>query len=76
MKTLILFSLKRRFKNKVSFALTLLFVCIVAALVYSDKISSFFNLDFSEPYEIVCNEEVKEWLINEDLWLKQGFVFN
>lgn len=75
MKTLILFSLKRRFKNKVSFALTLLFVCIVAALVYSDKISSFFNLDFSEPYEIVCNEEVKEWLINEDLWLKQGFVF-
>lgn len=75
MKTLILFSLKRRFKNRVSITLTLFFVLIMSAIMYADKISDFFDLEFSQPYEIVLNDEMKEWLDNEELWLKQGFVF-
>ncbi len=75
MKTLILFSLKRRFKNRVSIALSLLFVLIVSCLIYSDHISDFLNLDFSQPYEIVLDKTMQEKIDNEDLWLQQGFTF-
>ncbi len=75
MKTLILFSLKRRFKNRVSIALSILFICIVAVIMYIDYISDFFNLDFSQPYEIVLDKEMQTKINNEELWLKQGFRF-
>ena len=75
MKTLILFSLKRRFKNRVSIALSFLFVFIVGSLMYIDHISDFLNLDFSQPYEIVLDKEMQTLLNNEELWLKQGFTF-
>ena len=76
MKTLILFSLKRRFKNRVSIGLSILYVLIVTAIMYADVISEFFNFDFSQPYEIVLDNVMQEKIVNNDLWLKQGFVFS
>lgn len=76
MKTLILFSLKRRFKNRASIGLSILYVLIVTAIMYADVISEFFNFDFSQPYEIVLDKVMQEKIVNNDLWLKQGFVFS
>lgn len=75
MKTLILFSLKRRFKNRVTITLSLMFLVIVSLIVYADKVSDALELDFNKPYEVVLSEDMKAWINNVDLWYQQGFQF-
>lgn len=75
MKTLLKFSLKRRFNNKVNTFLSLLFLTIVFALFYADVLSDVFQLQINQPFEIVLDEKSQAWIENKDLWLQQGFVF-
>lgn len=75
MKTLLMFSLKRRFKNRINAAFSALFILLVLGVFYADVLSDALQLDFNRPYEIVLDEASRKWIQNEDLWTQQGFVF-
>lgn len=75
MKTLLKFAFKRRFLNKMTIILQVLFILIVCTVFYMDKISEFFNLDFHQPIEIKIENTLRKEIKNEDEWKSQGFVF-
>lgn len=75
MKTLLKFAFKRRFLNKMTLILQVLFISIVCLMFYVDKVSEFFNLDFSNPIPINLELTLRKQIVNEDEWKAQGFVF-
>lgn len=75
MKTLLKFAFKRRFLNKMTIILQVLFILIVCTVFYMDKISEFFNLDFHQPIEIKIENTLRKEIKNEDEWKSQGFIF-
>lgn len=75
MKTLLKFAFKRRFLNKMTIILQILFILIVCTVLYIDKISEFFNLDFHQPMEIKLENTLRKEIKNEDEWKSQGFIF-
>ncbi len=75
MKTLLKFAFKRRFLNKMTIILQILFILIVCTVLYIDKISEFFNLDFHQPIEIKLENTLRKDIKNEDEWKSQGFIF-
>jgi len=75
MKTLLKFAFKRRFLNKMTIILQILFILIVCTILYIDKISEFFNLDFHQPIEIKLENTLRKDIKNEDEWKSQGFIF-
>ena len=75
MKTLFLFSLKRRILNPISISLQLIFIAVLSGLFYFDWISDRLNLGFERPYEIVLNEEMRTIIQHPDQWRRQGFEF-
>lgn len=75
MKTLLLFSLKRRFKHKMSVFLLLFYWIIMAVLFNLDGISSTLHLTWGQNKEIVVDEKTRSWIVDESMWEQQGFVF-
>lgn len=75
MKTLLKFAFKRRFLNKMTVILQVLFIFIVGFMFYVDKVSEFFNLDLSKPIPINLELTLRKQIVNEDEWKAQGFVF-
>lgn len=76
MKTLLKFAFKRRFLNKMTIVLHVLFITIVCSLFYFDKVSEFLNLDFNQPIPINVELNLRKQIVNEDEWKTQGFVFS
>ena len=75
MKTLLKFAFKRRFLNKMTLILQILFITIVCFMFYIDKVSDFFNLDFNNPIPINLESSLRKQIVNEDEWKTQGFIF-
>lgn len=73
MRTLLKFALKRRFFNKISLSLQVLFILIVFGLLYVDKLSVWLGLDIHEPYRITFSNNIVIDKIDGDLWENQGF---
>ena len=73
MRTLLKFALKRRFFNKVSLSLQVLFILVVFGALYFDKISSFMGLNLHEPYRIEFTNNVNKKTMDQSLWENQGF---
>lgn len=75
MKILLKFAFKRRFMNKMTIILQILFILIVCTVFYIDKISALFNLEFHQPIEIKLESILRKEIKNEDEWKSQGFIF-
>lgn len=75
MKTLLLFSLKRRFKHKMSVFLLLFYWLIMAVLFNLDGLSSTLHLTWGQNKEIVVDEKTRSWIVDETMWEQQGFIF-
>ena len=73
MRTLLKFALKRRFFNKVSLSLQVLFILVVFGALYFDKISSLVGLRLHEPYRVEFLSNVNKQTIDQSLWENQGF---
>lgn len=72
MKTLILFSLKRRFFNPVALTLQGLFTVGLILLFNIDHLSTFFKLEWTQPIRIQVSEVARENVLAEELWEAQG----
>lgn len=75
MRTLLKFAFKRRFLNKMTLILQVIFILIVCTVFYIDKLSEFLNLDFHQPIEVRIDNTLRKEIINEDEWKSQGFIF-
>lgn len=75
MRTLLRFSLKRRFINKISMILQVLFILIVLGAFFADKLSLLLHLDLHEPYRVSLIGFQDDEVVNESLWDEQGLVF-
>jgi len=75
MNVLLRFSLRRRFFNKLSLSLQILFILLVFGIFFADKLSQSFHLDFTQPYRVKMDEVTEAWLINDAYWEEQGFIF-
>lgn len=73
MRTLLKFALRRRFFNKVSLSLQVLFILVVFGALYFDKISSLLGLNLHEPYRVEFSDRIDKQTIDESLWANQGF---
>jgi len=76
MKTLLKFSFKRRFLNKMTLFLQLMFIVIIALMFYFDKVSDLFNLEFNQPIPIYIEPSLRKLIINEPEWESKGFVLS
>lgn len=76
MKTLLKFSFKRRFLNKMTLFLQLMFIVIIALMFYFDKVSDLFNLEFNQPIPIYIEPSLRKLIINESEWESKGFVLS
>jgi len=74
MRSLILFSLRRRFLNPVALSLQVLFMVVLIILFNLDHISDSLHLNFNTPYPIQVNEATLDELVPLEYWEKQGFV--
>ena len=74
MKTLILFSLKRRFFNPVALTLQGLFTVGLILLFNVDHISAFLHLEWTQPIKIQVHEKTRETLLVNELWEAQGLT--
>jgi len=74
MKTLILFSLKRRFFNPVALTLQGLFTVGLILLFNVDHISAFLHLEWTQPIKIQVSEKTRETLLVNELWEAQGLT--
>ena len=72
MRHLILFSIKRRFLNPVSISLQFLLIGVMVILFNLDHLSVAFKLDLTSPYPIQVNQSTQEFLLQTELWEKQG----
>lgn len=75
MKTLLKFAFKRRFMNKMTFILQGIFILLVCLIFYFDKISDVLNLEFNQAIPVNIENSLRKWIVNEDEWKTQGFVF-
>jgi hypothetical protein len=75
MKTLLKFAFKRRFMNKMTVILQVLFILLVCFIFYFDKISDVLNLEFNQAIPINIESSLRKLIVNEDEWTTQGFVF-
>lgn len=76
MKTLLKFSFKRRFLNKMTLFLQLMFIVIITLMFYFDKVSDLFNLEFNQPIPIYIEPSLRKLIINESEWESKGFVLS
>lgn len=76
MKTLLKFSFKRRFLNKMTLFLQLMFIAIITLMFYFDKVSDLFNLEFNQPLPIYIEPSLRKLIINETEWESKGFVLS
>jgi ABC-2 type transport system permease protein len=75
MKTLLKFAFKRRFMNKMTVILQVIFILLVCFIFYFDKISDVLNLEFNQAIPINIESSLRKLIVNEDEWTTQGFVF-
>jgi len=75
MKTLLKFAFKRRFMNKMTVILQVIFILLVCLIFYFDKISDVLNLEFNQAIPINIERSLRKFIVNEDEWTTQGFVF-
>jgi ABC-2 type transport system permease protein len=75
MKTLLLFSFKRRVFNRISLVLHVLFTLILTLGIHFDYVSEWLNLGMHQPYRIAANTAFKEHIHQFDVWKQQGFEF-
>ncbi len=76
MKTLLKFSFKRRFLNKMTLFLQIMFIVIITLMFYFDKVSDLFNLEFNQPIPIYIEPSLRKLIINESEWENKGFVLS
>jgi ABC-2 type transport system permease protein len=76
MNTLLKFAFKRRFMNKMTVILQVLFILLVCLIFYFDKISDALNLEFNQAIPVNVDKTLRKWIVNEDEWKTQGFVFS
>jgi len=76
MKTLLKFAFKRRFMNKMTVILQGIFILLVCLIFYFDKISDVLNLEYNQAIPINIESSLRKWIVNEDEWKTQGFVFS
>lgn len=76
MKTLLKFSFKRRFLNKMTLFLQLMFIVIITLMFYFDKVSDVFNLEFNQPIPIYIEPSLRKLIVNESAWTSKGFVLS
>ncbi len=74
MRSLILFSLKRRFLNPLAISLQILFTIVLIVLFNLDHLSDTYHLNFSTPYLIQVASETMDELLPIEYWEKQGFI--
>ena len=75
MITLLQFSLKRRFKNKVSLFLLAFYWLMMGMLFNLDRVSDLLGLNWGRNTEIVVSSDTRKWIVDEAMWEQQGFVF-
>lgn len=75
MKTLLQFSFKRRFLNKMTLFLQIIFILVISILFYFDKISELLNLEFNKPIPIYIEPNLRKQIVNEAEWKNKGFEF-
>lgn len=76
MNTLLKFAFKRRFINKMTVILQVLFILLVCLIFYFDKISDALKLEFNQAIPVNVDKTLRKWIVNEDEWKTQGFVFS
>jgi len=76
MKTLLKFSFKRRFLNKMTLFLQIMFIAVITLMFYFDKVSDLFNLEFNKPIPIYIEPSLRKLIINEPEWESKGFVLS
>ncbi len=76
MKTLLKFSFKRRFLNKMTLFLQIMFIVIITLMFYFDKVSDLFNLEFNQPIPIYIEPSLRKLIINKSEWENKGFVLS
>ena len=75
MKTLLQFSFKRRFLNKMTLFLQIIFILVISIMFYFDKISELLNLEFNNPIPIYIEPNLRKRIVNEAEWKNKGFEF-
>jgi len=75
MKTLLQFSFKRRFLNKMTLFLQVIFILVISIMFYFDKISELLNLEFNKPIPIYIEPNLRKLIVNEAEWKNKGFEF-
>ncbi len=75
MKTLLQFSFKRRFLNKMTLFLQIIFILVISIMFYFDKISELLNLEFNRPIPIYIEPNLRKLIVNEAEWKNKGFEF-
>lgn len=75
MKTLLQFSFKRRFLNKMTLFLQIIFILVISIMFYFDKISELLNLEFNKPIPIYIEPNLRKLIVNEAEWKNKGFEF-
>jgi ABC-2 type transport system permease protein len=75
MKTLLQFSFKRRFLNKMTLFLQIIFILVISIMFYFDKISELLNLEFNKPIPIYIEPNLRKQIVNEAEWKNKGFEF-
>jgi len=76
MKTLLKFSFKRRFLNKMTLFLQIMFIAVITLMFYFDKVSDLFNFEFNQPIPIYIEPSLRKLIINEPEWESKGFVLS
>lgn len=75
MKTLLQFSFNRRFLNKMTLFLQIIFILVISIMFYFDKISELLNLEFNKPIPIYIEPNLRKLIVNEAEWKNKGFEF-
>lgn len=75
MKQLIMFSLRRRFINRLSFILNSLTLAIVLLLFNADHVAHGLNLSIGQLTPIMVDEITRSLLLDESEWVEAGFTF-
>jgi ABC-2 type transport system permease protein len=55
--------------------LQVIFILLVCLIFYFDKISDVLNLEFNQAIPINIESSLRKFIVNEDEWTTQGFVF-
>lgn len=74
MRHLVFFSLKRRFFNPVAISLQILYLLGLLLLFNLDHLSTALKLNLTTPTLIMVSEEVQSYLVQNEVWEKQGLT--